>query len=237
MNRSAGRPQVSRSHTSTCGTPRKRGNKMASGPRRSHTTRMASHDKRASRCDPAHRSSILRALAMKGCTGPMESVSKAASPCGSAAKAPAKALVRSRWSQMEWSGIRVSAGSSFHSSPRVPLSLSSRNSGPKRHMASKVRLKSVTPSWRCSSEERWVKARALTSSKSVSVRPPCRPRSKCAPVSGCTRTGFLAQFTRAQSATPRVFSSPFLVVTEISRNGHCGLSAAAAHQSARCTVL
>lgn len=30
-------------------------------------------------------------------------------------------------------------------------------------------------------------------------------------------TGFLAQFTRAQSATPRVFSSPFLVVTEISQ--------------------
>lgn len=55
---------------------------------------------RDKRCEPAHRSEVVQAAAMKSCTGPKLMESKAASPCGSVAKAVAKALERSRCDQM-----------------------------------------------------------------------------------------------------------------------------------------
>ena len=205
---------------------------MASGPRRSHTTFAASHDSRASRCDPAQRSEVLRAAAMKLWTGPMESASNAASSSGSSAKAPANAETRSRWSQMEWSGMRVSAGSSGQSWPSAPLSSSSRSSGPKRQKASSVRRQSTSPSF-LTSRSKWARLRSLMSWMSVSAR---EPRSNSLPLSGWIRMGCLVQRTCAHSAIARVLVCPFPVVTVTSSIGHCGRSAADAHQSARWTV-
>ena len=210
-NQSAGRPHSSRSHKSTCGTPRSRGNKMASGPSAWHSGFMASQARRASKCEPAHRSEVERAASIKLCTGPSARVSKAASPLGSAANAPAKAEVRSRWSQMLWSGTRVSAGSSGQSVPSMPLSSSSRRLGPKRQKASKLRVQSISLrwlSWCSTSAAKCSKLRDLMSSISVSPR---LPRSNSAPVSGWISTGRLVQRTCAQSAIFSVRAWPVLV--------------------------
>ena len=231
-NHSRGSFISSRSQTSTCGRPRSRGNRIASGPSRRQTTFMASHARRESKCEPAHRSEVVRAAAMKLCTGPMERASNAASPLGSAAKAPAKAEVRSRWSQMEWSGTRVSAGSSGQSAPSLPSSSSFASSGPKRQKASCVRSQSTESPDLTISLVKCLKLRCLMPPVSVS---PSFFRSNTRPVSGWTRTGSLDQSTCAQPATTPVFPSP--VGSATSSSGHCGLSAAEAHQSARFTCL
>ena len=109
----AGNPQASRSHRSTWGIPRRRGNRMASGPSSSQMIRMASHASRDRKCEPAQRSEVDRLASMKSCTGPIETAINAGPWLESAANAVAKAAVRSRWSQIVWSGTRLSAGSIF----------------------------------------------------------------------------------------------------------------------------
>ena len=141
---------------------------------------------------------------------------------------------------MEWSGTRVSAGRSFHSSPSLPLSLLSSTSGAKRHRASRAffQSKGWPGVWRSNTASRlawWSKLRCLMSWKSVSLKPPCLPRSNWSPVNGWISVGVLVQRTWAHGATLNVLTSPFLVETVICSIGHCGRSAAAAHQSARCT--
>ena len=134
---------------------------------------------------------------------------------------------------MEWSGMRVSAGSSGQSWPSVPLSASSRSSGPKRQKASSVRRQSIASPSGTTSRSKCVRLRSLTSWKSVSAR---EPRSNFLPFSGWIRVGFLVQRTCAHPATARVLVRPSRAGTVASSIGHCGRSAADAHQSARWTV-
>ena len=141
---------------------------------------------------------------------------------------------------MLWSGMRVSAGSRGHRAPSLPWSSCSRSSGAKRHrVSSSLRQSAGVPGLCCSSaaskEAVWSKLRCLMSWKSVSPRPPWRDRSYCSPVSGWVSTGLFVQRTCAHGAMAKLRVSPLRVVTVISCIGHCGRSAAAAHQSARCT--
>ena len=86
------------SQRSTAATPRKLGNNTASGPNAVQTTAKASHTNDESRCEPAHKSEVERAWAMKPCTGPKLMVKSAGS--SSSTIAPLSAETMSRCCQM-----------------------------------------------------------------------------------------------------------------------------------------
>ena len=186
-------PISSRSHRSTSGTPRSWGKITASGPSRSQITLRPCQAMRDSRCEPAHRSELVRAWAMKSCTGPKLIDSNAGLAPLSAANAEAKAAERSRWVQMVWSGMRVSAGSCCHRARRPSASIS----GPKRQKERALRRASGWPSASRSMRPlKWSTEAALMCAGSMSSL----PRGYSVPESGWIRTGVSVKRTWVQAA-------------------------------------